>query len=94
MDANEDVVHEVWIPSLYRDLTGAKEIVEVPGATVGQVIAELDRRYPGIEARLCQDGRLRPNISVAVNGTISYRGVRQRLNEASEVHFVPALSGG
>ena len=34
------------------------------------------------------------NFAVAVNGTISYRGVRQRLNEPSEVHFVPALSGG
>ncbi|UCC62533.1 MAG: MoaD/ThiS family protein [Anaerolineae bacterium] len=84
----------VWIPALLRDLTGGQESVTVPGETVRQVIENLERAYPGIEARLCEDGRLRPNISVAVDGRVSRQGLRQRLAETSEVHFLPVISGG
>jgi molybdopterin synthase sulfur carrier subunit len=84
----------VWIPALLRELTGGQESVTVPGETVRQVIENLERAYPGIEARLCEDGRLRPNVSVAVDGRVSRQGLRQRLAETSEVHFLPAISGG
>ena len=75
-----------WIPALLRDLTGGEEQAIVPGETVRQVIEN--------KARLCEDGRLRPNISVAVDGLVSRQGLRQRLAERSEVHFLPAMSGG
>ena len=84
----------VWIPPLLRDLTGGKERVTVPGETVRQVIVQLEKTYPGVEARLCQEGQLRPNISVAVDGQLSSERLRQRLSEMSEVHFLPAISGG
>ncbi len=86
--------HEVWIPALHRDLTGGVEIVRVAGATVGEVVTRLESLYPGIEARLCEEGRIRPAIAVAVNGEISRRGLHQRLAAPSEIHFVPALGGG
>jgi molybdopterin synthase sulfur carrier subunit len=85
---------EVWIPSLWRDLTGGKAHVSVPGETVRQVVENLEARYPGIEARLCEQGRLRPNISVVVDGRASIQKLRQALDDASEVHFIPAISGG
>jgi len=84
----------VWIPALLRELTGGQESVTVPGETVRQVIENLERAYPGIKTRLCEDGRLRPNLSVAVDGRVSRQGLRQRLAETSEVHFLPAISGG
>lgn len=86
--------HSVWIPALHRDLTGGQEIVTVPGATIAEVVAALDARYPGLQDRLCDGDRIRPHISVAVNGTIVRRGLLQRLTEPSEIHFVPAMSGG
>jgi molybdopterin converting factor small subunit len=86
--------HEVWIPALHRDLTEGAEIVKIGGETVGELIANLDTRYPGIAARLLDNGRIRPYISVAINGTITHRGLHQKLREPSEVHFVPALGGG
>jgi molybdopterin converting factor small subunit len=86
--------HEVWIPALYRDLTEGQEIVKMEGETVGELIANLDLRFPGIAGRLTDDGRIRPYISVAINGTISHRGLHQKLREPSEIHFVPALGGG
>jgi molybdopterin synthase sulfur carrier subunit len=84
----------VWIPALLRDLTGEQEELTVPGETVRQLIEHLNERYPGIEARLCQEGRVRPNITVIVDGVVSRQRLRHRLTETSEVHFVPAISGG
>lgn len=84
----------VWIPSLLRDLTGGEEKVTVPGETVRQAIENLEKIYPGIQARLCKEGRLQPNISVIVDGQLSQQQLRQRLIETSEVHFLPAISGG
>ena len=84
----------VWIPPLLRDLTGGEAQVTVPGETVRQVIANLEQAYPGVEARLCDEGRLRPNISVVVDGTVSTLRLRHQLSETSEVHFLPAIGGG
>lgn len=86
--------HEVWIPSLHRDLTDGLESVTIEGATVGEIVATLNERFPGIADRLCEDGQIRPYIAVSVNGEISQRGLRHRLTETSEIHFIPALSGG
>ena len=77
----------------------------MPGATVREVIDALEVSYPGLKDRLVQvDGslaggsshqtRLRPNIALVVDGVTSRQGLRHPLSEKSEVHFVPALSGG
>jgi molybdopterin converting factor small subunit len=84
----------VWIPSLLRDLTGGQEKLTLPGHTVRQVIDELERRYPGIQARLCDADGLRPGIAVAVDTQIARRSLREPVAENSEVHFLVAVSGG
>ena len=84
----------VWIPPLLRDLTGGEDVLTVPGETVGQVIENLDACYPGLLRRLCEAGRLKPNIAVVVDGVTSRERLRHRLTETSEVHFIPAISGG
>jgi len=84
----------VWIPSLLRDLTHGRENVTVPGATVRQIIDNLDAHYPGIKPRLCDDDGLRPGIAVAIDTQIAQGGLAQPVPENSEVHFVPAISGG
>ena len=86
--------HTVFIPSLHRDLTGGKDIIEVAGATVREVVKALDALYPGMEARLCDDGELNPHMAVSVDSEVSYRGLRQKLPEPSEIHFIPAVGGG
>lgn len=84
----------VFIPALLRDLTDNQQAITVPGETVRQLIDELEARYPGVKERLFQDDHLHPGISVVVDGEISAQRLRQRLTEKSEVHFLPALSGG
>ncbi len=86
--------HDVWIPPVHRDLTHGVERVAVDGTTVGAVIDALDAQFPGLAARLTDGDRLRPGIAAAVNGVIAARGLRQKLADASEIHFVPAMAGG
>lgn len=88
------LLHEVWIPPVHRDLTGGTERIQAAGASVAEVIASLDVRFPGLAARLVQDDRLRPGIAVAIDGIVATRGLRQKLIAPCEVHFVPAMAGG
>jgi hypothetical protein len=84
----------VFVPSLLQSLTEGRSAVTVEGATVRQVIDNLEAAHPGIRDRLLDNGQLRPNISVAVDGDISPLGLLEHVGEASEVHFVTAIRGG
>ena len=84
----------IWIPALLRDLTGGQEQVAVPGDTLRHAVEELEVCHPGIKARLLKDGQLRPDFSVVVDGNVSHLRLRQPLSENSEVHLLPAISGG
>jgi sulfur-carrier protein len=83
-----------WIPSPLRDLTGGRDTVTVPGASVGQVIDALDRLHPGVKDRLCDTDGLRPGIAVVVDTEVARLGLLQPVGPHSEVHFLPAISGG
>ena len=84
----------VYIPTLLQTLTGGRSSVEVEGATVRQVIDNLDLACPGIRDRLLDQGRLRPNISVAVDGEVTPMGLLEPVGPSSEVHFIAAIKGG
>jgi len=84
----------VWIPALIRPLTEGKSQVEVKGETVREIVEALEIRYPGVAARLVEDGRIRPGLSVAVDGAVGNKGLREPVGPDSEVHFVPAMTGG
>jgi molybdopterin synthase sulfur carrier subunit len=84
----------VYIPTLLQTLTGGKPAVEVEGATVRQVIDNLEQAFPGIRERLLDQGKLRPNLSVAVDGEITPMGLLEPVGPSSEVHFIAAIKGG
>lgn len=85
----------VWVPALLRPLTQGREQLQVPGRTVRQVVESLDLEYPGLAERLCDDqGRLRPEIAVVVDGETAIEGLRAAVGPDSELTFLPALSGG
>jgi molybdopterin converting factor small subunit len=84
----------VWIPSLLRPLAGGQETVTAEGDTVGQVMESLEQRYPGIQARLFKGDRLRPSLSLLVDGELSTRGLLQKVGQESEIRFIPAIHGG
>jgi molybdopterin converting factor small subunit len=84
----------VWIPTPLRSLTGGQQTVTVPGTRVSQLIDELDRLCPGMRDRLCNADGLRPGIAVVVDGTVARLGLLEPVGPTSEVHVLPALSGG
>ena len=83
-----------FIPAVLQDSTDGKFAIEVGGTTVGQVIENLEIALPGIRERLVERDRLRPNIRVAVDGRLSSIGLLERVSPSSEVHFIPAATGG
>ena len=84
----------IFIPPLLKTLTDGSEVIETSGKTVGEVINELESRFPGIKAKLCEGDELQPGLSISVNDKISTRGLLQKLDDDSEVHFLPSIGGG
>ena len=84
----------VFIPSLMRKLTDERDTLEVAGATVREVINNLEAEYPGTKDRLVDKFKIKSTISVAIDGEISPMGILAKVGEQSEVHFLPAVGGG
>ena len=84
----------VFIPTMLQSLTGGVKQVEAEGGNVRRVIDRLEELYPGLKARLVEDGGIRPNLAVAIDGEVARMGLLEKVGENSEVHFVPAIGGG
>ena len=84
----------VFIPSLMQKLSDGNSKIQVEGSSVRQIVNNLEVQYPGFKARLLEDGRIKGNISVAIDGEITPLGILEKVGEDSEVHFLPALGGG
>ena len=85
---------EVWVPVIAQHLTGGKQRVRVAGSTVHQVIDSLESAYPGMKALLCEGEGIMPGIAVIIDGEVTNIGMLARVQEESEVHFLPAIGGG
>ena len=87
---------EVWLPPRLQTMTGGRQQVVVEGATVRQVINNLEREYPGTRDLIMdvEEDDLLPGLAVVVDGETSLLGLLERVQESSEVHFLPAIGGG
>ena len=84
----------VLIPSPLRDYTGERREVEANGATLAEVLADLDRRYPGIRFRMIDEQNcIRRHMRIYVNGE-EVDAIHVPLRGSDEVIIVQALSGG
>lgn len=77
-----------------RDLTNGRDRIDVDGANVRQIVTALEALYPGIRARLVDGETISPRVAVAVDGYVTRLGFLERVGPTSEVHFLPAISGG
>jgi molybdopterin converting factor small subunit len=84
---------KVLVPSPLRSYTGARE-VEAAGTTIAEVLADLERRHPGLRFRMIDEqDRMRPHIRFFVNGAQVFE-LAHRLREGDSIQIVQALSGG
>jgi molybdopterin converting factor small subunit len=86
----------VRIPTPLRTLTGGEEQVQVPGATLREVIETLEKKHPGIKDRLLDDKGVRRfvNIYVGDEDVRFLDGLETKVSSGTEVSIVPAIAGG
>ncbi len=87
---------EVRVASTLRELVGA-ESTHAKGATVGELLADLDSRYPGFKAQISgEDGQLHRYVNVYLNDEdIRYmRALDTPVKDGDVVSILPALAGG
>ncbi len=84
----------VFIPTMLQPLTQGVKEVNLEATNVRQVVLGLEKRFPGIEQWLLDNGKIKPNLVVAVDGETSSMGLLTKVNQDSEVHFIPAIGGG
>lgn len=84
----------VIIPALLRKLTSGKDRTIATGATLKEIVGDLERQFPGFRERVVEDGDLAGSLAVSINGEIITGGLAEPVPPDSEVHFVPAIGGG
>ena len=84
---------QVLIPSSLRSYTRVSH-VDAGGATLGELLADLDRQFPGLRFRMVDEqDRLRPHMRVFVDGQ-AVHDLARPLRPGADVNIVQALSGG
>jgi sulfur-carrier protein len=85
---------KVHIPTALRSYTGQQGEVQAEGSTLGEVLAMLDRRYPGLRFRIItEQDTIRPHIRIFVEET-QVQTLESPLRPDDEIYIVCALSGG
>lgn len=87
----------IRVPSALRTFTGGNADVETTATTVREALADLDKRHPGIAAKLFDgSGAVKPFIRIFVGsediGSLS--GLDTKIGERDEVAIIPAIAGG
>lgn len=84
----------VNVASPLRSYTQGAASVSASGDDLLQVLADLDRRFPGMRFRMIDEqGRIRPHIRLYVNTDMA-TDLSARVASGATVHLICALSGG
>jgi MoaD family protein len=86
---------DVKVTSVLQKVTGAK-LVQGEGGTVGELLADLDGRYPGFKQQIMQNGSLHRFVNIYLNDEdIRYlQQLDTRVKDGDTVSILPALAGG
>jgi molybdopterin synthase sulfur carrier subunit len=87
----------VRIPTPLRKITNDLEVVSAAGANVGELLDNLDKAFPGLRERICDEqGNVRRFVNIFVNDE-DIRFLEERatpVKDTDEVSIVPAIAGG
>ncbi len=87
----------VKLPPVLRKLSGGAKQVEVEGATVGEVLDALDRKFTGMKKQLLtDDGEIARFVNIFLNDEdVRYiQGLVTPVKSGDTVVILPAMSGG
>ena len=88
---------KVRIPAPLQKLTKDKDVVECSAGTVNELMGALEKEYPGIKDRLCdENGKIRRFLNIYVNDEdIRFLEMdKTPLKDGDEVSIIPAIAGG
>lgn len=88
---------KVRIPTPLRKITNGKEEVFAQGATIKDVIEDLEKNYPGLKERICEEGGgLRRFVNLYLNDEdIRFKKhMDTELKDSDEISIIPAIAGG
>lgn len=87
---------QVRIPTILRTHTDGAKTVEGSGSTLGELVADLDARHPGIGERIVEGGQLRRFINIYLNDedVRFLGGIETPLSDGDTVTVLPAVAGG
>ncbi|MEV1169672.1 MoaD/ThiS family protein [Nonomuraea sp. NPDC049784] len=87
---------EVRIPTILRNYTGGAKAVDAEGATLEELISNLESAHPGIKDRLVDEGSLRRFVNVYLNDedVRFLGGLGTPLSDGDTVTVLPAVAGG
>ena len=84
---------QVSIPSPLQSYTRQRQVTAA-GRTLGALLEDLDRQFPGIRFRMVDEqDRVRPHMRIFINRAQVF-DLKQAIGPADTVHIVQALSGG
>lgn len=87
----------VRVPTPLRKFTNGADEVNAQGNNVRSMVEDLDRKFPGIKDRICDEtGKIRRFVNVYVNGDdIRFlQNLETALKEGDNISIVPAIAGG
>jgi molybdopterin converting factor small subunit len=87
---------EVRIPTILRTYTGGEKIVSAEGASLQELVANLDSNYPGIAHRLVDEAGLRRFVNVYLNDedVRFLDGLGTEVADGDSITILPAVAGG
>jgi sulfur-carrier protein len=88
---------DVSIPTILRQYTDGAKSVEASGATLAEVVDDLEARHSGIKSRLVEDdGSLRRFVNVYLNDedVRFLDGINSAVSDGDNVTILPAVAGG
>jgi molybdopterin synthase sulfur carrier subunit len=87
---------EVRIPTILRTYTGGEKAVPASGATLADVLVDLDSRHAGLRERIVDEKGLRRFVNVYVNDEdVRFMGgLETSLSDGDTVTVLPAVAGG
>ncbi len=87
----------VRVTAVLQKLTGGQKLVEARGATIGEILDDLESQHPGFKAQMIgEDGQLQRFVNVYLNDEdVRYTGgVGTKVNDGDTIDILPALAGG
>lgn len=87
----------VRVPTPLRKFTQGADEVSAQGSTVRALMEDLERQFPGIKERICDEtGKVRRFVNVYVNGDdIRFlQNLETTIGEGDNISIVPAIAGG